>query len=163
MHYILISDFSSRWFWVSRFVFTLLNMEQSYYIEVMWWAIFMAQNIRFGAGFGPVGCTKKFGLGRKVCYFWGQFFYVFVAKKKLNIDIQFKVIHLKYYKHLKKGAHRSHLGRHKNGLVSGRFYGTEYKIWAGFGPVGCTKKFGLGCKVFYFWGQFFYVFVAKKN
>ena len=32
----------------------------------------------------------------------------------------FKVIHPKYYKHLKKGAHQSHLGRQKNGLVSGR-------------------------------------------
>ena len=28
--------------------------------------------------------------------------------------------------------------------VVGHFYGTEYKIWAGFGPVGCTENFGLG-------------------
>ena len=31
-----------------------------------------------------------------------------------------KVIHTKYYEHLKKGAHQSHLGRQKNGLVYGR-------------------------------------------
>ena len=24
------------------------------------------------------------------------------------------------------------------------FYGTEYKIWIGFGPVGCTEDFRLG-------------------
>ena len=26
-------------------------------------------------------------------------------------------------------------------------YGTEYEIWAGFGPVGSTENFGLGNKV----------------
>ena len=31
-----------------------------------------------------------------------------------------KVTHPKYYEHLKKGAHQSHLGRQKNGLVLGR-------------------------------------------
>ena len=30
------------------------------------------------------------------------------------------------------------------------FYGTEYEIWAGFGPVGNTESFGLGRKVCYF-------------
>ena len=30
------------------------------------------------------------------------------------------------------------------------FYGTEYEIWAGFGPVGSTEDFGLGHKVDYF-------------
>jgi hypothetical protein len=34
-------------------------------------------------------------------------------------------------------------------LVS-HFYGTEYEIWAGFGPVGSTENFDLGCKVCYF-------------
>ena len=29
----------------------------------------------------------------------------------------------------------------------GHFYGTEYKILVGFGPVGCTENFGLGHKV----------------
>ena len=33
-------------------------------------------------------------------------------------------------------------------------HGTEYEIWAGFGPIGGTKNFGLGRKVCYFWGQF---------
>ena len=33
-----------------------------------------------------------------------------------------KVVHPKYYKHLKKGAHQNHLefGQTKNGLISGR-------------------------------------------
>ena len=31
------------------------------------------------------------------------------------------------YKHLKKGAHQSHLGRQKNGLVSGRLACTSSK------------------------------------
>jgi hypothetical protein len=26
------------------------------------------------------------------------------------------------------------------------FYGTEYEIWAGFGPFGSTENFGLGCE-----------------
>ena len=29
------------------------------------------------------------------------------------------------------------------------FYGTEYEIWADFGPVGCTENFELGHKVCY--------------
>ena len=34
------------------------------------------------------------------------------------------------------------------------FYGTEYEILAGFGPVvGSPENFGLGRKVCYFWGQ----------
>ena len=33
----------------------------------------------------------------------------------LHFCITAKVIHLKYYKHLKKGAHQSHLGRQKMG------------------------------------------------
>ena len=37
----------------------------------------------------------------------------------LKLHNQYKVIHPKYYKHLKKGAHQSHLDR-KNELVSGR-------------------------------------------
>ena len=37
-----------------------------------------------------------------------------------------KVIYPKYYKHMKKGAHQSHLGR-KNGLVSGRLASTSSK------------------------------------
>ena len=32
-----------------------------------------------------------------------------------EIHASFKVIHPKYYKHLKKGAHQSHLGRQKMG------------------------------------------------
>ena len=38
-----------------------------------------------------------------------------------------KVIHPKYCKHLKKGDHQSHLGRQKNGLVSGRLACTSSK------------------------------------
>ena len=38
-----------------------------------------------------------------------------------------KVIHPKYYKHLKKGAHQSHLGQTENGLVSGRLACTSSK------------------------------------
>ena len=38
------------------------------------------------------------------------------AKKVfIKIDETGKVIHPKYYKHLKKGAHQSHLGRPKMG------------------------------------------------
>ena len=32
-----------------------------------------------------------------------------------NYDANYKVIHPKYYKHLIKGAHQSHLGREKIG------------------------------------------------
>ena len=35
-----------------------------------------------------------------------------------EIQVQFKVIHPKYYKHFKKGAHQSHLGgQRKNGMA----------------------------------------------
>ena len=37
-----------------------------------------------------------------------------------NLHDNDKVIHQKYYKHLKKDAHQIHLGRQKNGLVYGR-------------------------------------------
>ena len=30
------------------------------------------------------------------------------------------------------------------------FTETEYKIWGGFGPVGSTENFELGCKICYF-------------
>jgi hypothetical protein len=33
----------------------------------------------------------------------------------VEFQAQGKVIHLKYYKHLKKGTHQSHLGRQKMG------------------------------------------------
>ena len=41
--------------------------------------------------------------------------------------VSHKVIHPKYYKYLKKGAHQSHLGRQKNEMVSGRFACTSSK------------------------------------
>ena len=34
-------------------------------------------------------------------------------KKATKIHVIGKIIHPKYYKHLKKGAHQSHLGRQK--------------------------------------------------
>ena len=43
------------------------------------------------------------------------------------------------------------------------FYGTEYEIWACFGPVCSTEIFRLGLKVCYFWVQFFMFSLAKKN
>ena len=43
------------------------------------------------------------------------------------VDMIGKVIHPKYYKHLKKGAHQSHLHKPKNGLVSGRLACTSSK------------------------------------
>ena len=48
---------------------------QSHFIQVMRWAIFMEQNLRFGS----VGSTENFGLGRKECYFCRQIFYVFMG------------------------------------------------------------------------------------
>ena len=47
----------------------------------------------------------------------------------------------------------------------GHFYGTEYKILVGFGPVGCTENFGLGHKVHTYatFEGIFYVLMAKKN
>ena len=36
-------------------------------------------------GFGPVCITENFGLGRKVCYFWGQFLFYFNGQVFLNI------------------------------------------------------------------------------
>ena len=42
------------------------------------------------------------------------------------------------------------------------FYGTEYEIWADFGPVGSTEK-KLGPIMSNFWGQFFMFSWAKKN
>jgi hypothetical protein len=45
----------------------------------------------------------------------------------LQTKVASKVIHPKYYKHLKKGAHQSHLGIKKNGLVSGRLACTSSK------------------------------------
>jgi hypothetical protein len=44
------------------------------------------------------------------------------------------------------------------------FYGIEYDIWAGFGPVGSTEDFGLGRKVCYFCllVLLFYVFYGQK-
>ena len=45
----------------------------------------------------------------------------------LNLLPSNKVIHPKYYKHLKKGAHQCHFGRQKNGLVSGRLASTSSK------------------------------------
>jgi hypothetical protein len=41
------------------------------------------------------------------------------------------------------------------------FYGTEYEIWADFGPVGNTGKIWAG-KYASFEGVF-YVFIGKKN
>ena len=43
------------------------------------------------------------------------------------------------------------------------FYETEYEIWAGLGPVDSTENFNLGHKVCYFWRQFCYVFMGKKD
>ena len=37
------------------------------------------------------------------------------ASSNLKSEVTLKVIHPKYYKHLKKGAHQSHLGRQKMG------------------------------------------------
>ena len=43
----------------------------------------------------------------------------------------------------------------------GGFYGTGIEIWAGFGLVGITEKNG---KIMSnFGGQFFHVFMGKKN
>ena len=39
------------------------------------------------------------------------------ARTKQAASTLYKVIHLKFYKHLKKGAHQSHLGRHKMGWL----------------------------------------------
>ena len=41
----------------------------------------------------------------------------------------------------------------------GDFYGTGIEIWAGFGPIGSTKKRGLGRLS----GCFFHVFRVKTN
>ena len=37
----------------------------------------------------------------------------------------------------------------------------SYRIWylGWFGPIGSTENFRMGCKVCYFWGQLFYVFM----
>ena len=42
----------------------------------------------------------------------------FHLRAKLNISMKSKVIHPKQYKHLKKGAHQSHLGRQKMGWLT---------------------------------------------
>ena len=42
------------------------------------------------------------------------------------------------------------------------FYGTEYDIWADFGPVGSTEK-KVGLIMSNFLGQVFQVFMGKKN
>ena len=42
------------------------------------------------------------------------------------------------------------------------FYGTEIKIWAGFGSVGNTEK-KIGPKMSNFRGRFFHVFMGKKT
>ena len=41
--------------------------------------------------------------------------YILRLTSQLGLHGQAKVIHPKYYKHLKKGAHQSHLGRQKMG------------------------------------------------
>ena len=41
------------------------------------------------------------------------------------------------------------------------FYVTEYKIWAGFEPVGSTENFGLDRKILLLLRAFFYVFMDK--
>ena len=46
---------------------------------------------------------------------------------KVHCSQLHKVIHPKYYKHLKKGAHQSHLGRQKMGWFSGRLACTSSK------------------------------------
>ena len=47
------------------------------------------------------------------------------SARKIRAVIIF--IHPKYYKHLKKGAHQSHLGEEKNELVFGRLSCTSSK------------------------------------
>ena len=51
--------------------------------------------------------------------------------------------------------YRSRAGSH--------FYGTEYEIWADFGPVGNTEKKVGGPIMSNFWGRFFHVFRGKKK
>ena len=49
---------------------------------------------------------------------WGKLLKVVSLLSGINLvafDLVIKVIHPKYYKHLKKGAHQSHLGRQKMG------------------------------------------------
>ena len=46
--------------------------------------------------------------------------------------------------------------------VLSNFYGTEIKIWAGFGPIGNTEKNG-GMIVSIFWGFFFMFSWGKKG
>ena len=45
----------------------------------------------------------------------------------------------------------------------GDFYGKGIEIWAGFRPVGNTEKKRFGPIVSNFLGQFFQVFMGKKN
>ena len=53
-----------------------------------------------------------------------------------------------------RSLYRSRAGSH--------FYGTEYEIWADFGPVGNTEKKSFGPIMSNFWGGFFMFSLAKQ-
>ena len=47
--------------------------------------------------------------------------------------------------------------------VVSHLYGTEFDIWAGFGPICLTENVCNQAKVCYFFRAFFYVFMGKMN
>ena len=63
------------------------------------------------------------GKSKTISQWWNSNLEILQLLNKDNLSI-----HPKFYKHLKKGAHQSHMGRLKKGVVSGGLVCTSSKI-----------------------------------
>ena len=84
------------------------------------------------------------------------------AKTKWNFLYSIKYLSVQNspcasYKYLHNGAKSSYISH-----AESNFYGAEIEIWAVFGPDGNTVK-KLWPIISDFWGQFFHVFIDKRN